>query len=75
MLGEVAARSGETEQAVAHFRAVLAVAGPRGMRALEAHAWAALGRLARAGGDQAGADRLDVAAAARAAELGMIVPG
>jgi class 3 adenylate cyclase/tetratricopeptide (TPR) repeat protein len=75
MLGEIAARSGETEQAAAHFRAVLAVAGPRGMRALEAHAWGALGRLARAGGDHAGADRLDAAAAARAAELGMIVPG
>ena len=73
MLGEVAARSGETERAAAHFRAVLAVAEPRGMRALEAHAWAALGRLARAAGDHAEAERLDAAAATRAARLGMVV--
>ena len=43
------------------------------MRALEAHAWAALGRLARAAGDHAEAERLDAAAATRAARLGMVV--
>ena len=58
MLGEVAARSGESAQAAAHFHAVLAVAGPRGMRALEAHAWAGLSRLASAAGDRAEATRL-----------------
>src|SRR4029450_12071877 len=71
MVGGGAARSVKSAQAAAHFHAVLAVAGPRGMRALEAHAWAGLSRLASAAGDRAGATPPARPARARAAAAGV----
>jgi hypothetical protein len=74
MQGEIELAAGDPAAARAHYEAALAIAAPAGMRALEAHAWRGLARVAEAVGASEEAARWRAAATARYAELGMVAP-